>query len=749
MPPAGWGSPDEEALRSMFDRTGAGERGATAERSETAAILARVRQIIQRWPGPLIVACGVGLALLCDAFVGYVLYANYRETVRSVETADANLVRTLEQYVQRAFQGIDLLLGTTIDDLAAGRVSLEPGSAELADYLARRAAYYPLIRSLTVLDAEGRLVANNLNLGGPAWRDRYADRPVFRALRANPDRGLFIAPPGPSITAAGIVSIPVGRARRDADGRFAGTIVATVDYPSLRRFFLSIDVGEDGGVTLFRDDGLVLVRVPTGEDSVGQTRSGIALFSRELPRAPVGAYRGSRDSFPGQVIRTVTYRRVEGLPLVVSIARDEVEFFAGWRTNAWIYLLTAAALNAMVAAFGVILARQSRLRAAASQALRDKAAQLQVVTDHLPGLVVHLDCDLHYLFANRVAEEWYGRPVSDIVGRKLSEVLPPGRFAAVLPMITRTLAGELTRVEDKALFPDGKERWASYWRVPEFGPDGEVRGLFVLATDITAQKTAEAALRKAKLQAEAASRAKSAFLANMSHELRTPLNAIIGFSEVIRDRLVSAAIGQDRHLEYAADINRAGHHLLNIVNDVLDISRLEANKIELHEEEIDIAEAVAAAITMVRQQAERGQVEIKLQLASALPFIWADPLRCRQIFTNLVSNAVKFTPAGGTVVASASVEAGGDLSVSIRDTGIGMTGREIETALEPFGQAEIAMSRRFQGTGLGLPLAKRFIEVHGGSLEIVSAPSVGTTVTVRLPAARLRARPSGAASSAA
>jgi len=220
----------------------------------------------------------------------------------------------------------------------------------------------------------------------------------------------------------------------------------------------------------------------------------------------------------------------------------------------------------------------------------------------------------------------------------------------------------------------------------------------------------------------------------MSHELRTPLNAVIGFSEMIRDAIIGPL--DARYREYGNDISGAGRHLQNIINDILDISKIEGGRLELRDELVSIGETVEACRRIVAAMAEAASVALSIEVPSSLPLIRSDPLRLRQILLNLMSNAVKFTPAGGRVRVSAAIDAEGAV-VAIEDTGIGMKSEDIAIALEPFRQIDGALSRRFEGTGLGLPLAKALVELHGGHLDIQSAPAAGTRVRVRLPLKRL------------
>ena len=257
----------------------------------------------------------------------------------------------------------------------------------------------------------------------------------------------------------------------------------------------------------------------------------------------------------------------------------------------------------------------------------------------------------------------------------------------------------------------------------------------LLMRQVGAQARVEEQLRHAKNEAEAANLAKSEFLANVSHELRTPLNAVIGFSEIMRDALMGPI--DNRYREYAQDIHDSGQHLLRLIGDVLDLSKIGAGRLELHDEAIDLGQLLHTCQRLISERAREGGVTVEIDVARDLPVVLADPLRLKQIVLNLLSNAVKFTPEGGRVTARAAPDAEGGVSVTITDTGIGMTPADIAIALEPFRQVDNAMSRRYEGTGLGLPLAKQLTELHGGTLEIASQPSVGTTIRARLPASRV------------
>lgn len=250
----------------------------------------------------------------------------------------------------------------------------------------------------------------------------------------------------------------------------------------------------------------------------------------------------------------------------------------------------------------------------------------------------------------------------------------------------------------------------------------------------------EEVLRKAHQRAEAANRAKSDFLANMSHELRTPLNAILGFSEVMM-REMAGPLGEPHYREYATDIHDSGRHLLEVINDILDLSKIEAGRVELVDGLIELEPLAEKAVRLVAERAKQAEVEIRLVAEANLPKLIADERLVKQALLNLLSNAVKFTPRGGRVEVCLALAANGTLCLRVRDTGIGIAETDLERVLTPFSQAESSLTRNYQGTGLGLPLTKSFVEMHGGSLELKSSHGEGTQVTLRFPAKRVQLRP--------
>ena len=328
-----------------------------------------------------------------------------------------------------------------------------------------------------------------------------------------------------------------------------------------------------------------------------------------------------------------------------------------------------------------------------------------------------------------------GHAAAWMIGRKLVEFIAKEDAARFEALMACAEPGGAEPSEFRVRHADGEWR-ACELTCSDFRRDPAVGGIVLNLHDTTDRQRVMDELRKAKDLAEQANRTKSEFLAAVSHELRTPLNAVIGFSEVIKSGMLGDEAGP-RCIDYATHIHDSAGNLLRVINDILDLSKAESGQMTLSEDHCRITDIVAAVCRAMQPQADAAKVAVVPILPAYMPHLYGDRRRLQQAIENILSNAVKFSPAGGRVEIATRIDDEAAIVVTVKDTGIGMTAEQITMALEPFRQVDGRLSRRYDGIGLGLPLAKRLVELHGGSVTIDSTPSAGTCVVLRLPANRV------------
>jgi signal transduction histidine kinase len=373
----------------------------------------------------------------------------------------------------------------------------------------------------------------------------------------------------------------------------------------------------------------------------------------------------------------------------------------------------------------------------AEQEISRRAAEMSVMLSSIRHGIMLWGPDHRLIATNHVATELLGHPPGTLVPGKsredlIDEMLARGEFGAGPSADSRA---SLLKQRDWAS-PYVRRFTTSAGRVLEGHsqpiPDG---GFVSTFTDITEARTAETELRRAKLAAESANQAKSRFLATMSHELRTPLNAVIGFSDALLHE--AARPSPERVAEFARQINVSGRHLLDLINVILDVARIEAGRFEMEADQVDVERLVRECLRHSNPRSQAAEITLTTDLRPGLPLLRADQRRLAQVLNQLLSNAVKFTEAGGVVTVAADIDGAGDLVISVTDTGIGIAEADLERAFEPFTQLDSTLARRFEGAGLGLYMARALVEGHDGRLRLRSRPGEGTTAEVRLPSGRL------------
>jgi PAS domain S-box-containing protein len=359
---------------------------------------------------------------------------------------------------------------------------------------------------------------------------------------------------------------------------------------------------------------------------------------------------------------------------------------------------------------------------------------LRAIVGGIQNPVFVKDESFRFVFVNDAFCRFMGRAETELLGRTDFDVVPVEHAQVFRDVDIKVFADGVPHENEEAISNSGGVEFWIVTRKSTFELPGAGRFIVGVISDITQRKRIEVELWRAKVEAENANSAKSQFLANMSHELRTPLNAIIGFSEIIKDELFGGI--EERYKAYAEDIHRSGGHLLQLINDILDLTKIDAGKYQLRETECDLQLAVSDVVRLMHEIAVRGGITLEHKNGPRLPLLFADERAVRQIVLNFLSNAAKFTPRGGRIEVSAGQAPDGGLEITVSDTGIGMAQEDIPRALSPFHQLEDSWDRRYEGTGLGLPLVNALLTLHEGRLEIVSAPGAGTTVIARFPAHR-------------
>jgi signal transduction histidine kinase len=675
---------------------------------------------------------GAGAAFALNAWQAY------DNEINRVTRDNTAIAHTLEEQTARTVQSIDLVLSGLADFFRLRTDYQRPGSVAIYDLLRRRLAQAPELSAIFIVDREGQLVYHTDS--PDIRRIDLSDRDYFIAQRDDPALRLKFTQPFFGRLANRWY---LGLSRRivDADGACAGVVVGVITPEFFSTRF--DELRPPGGVIeLFLHDGTYLARAPHMAAVVGQSAEHADLFQDHVRTKRMGVFQSEdRD---GSNRRIVAYRVFADQPLVITVSAAIDDVVNHWRNSLLQHGALAVAIGAAFAVAAFMLIRQVGRRieseaavAGLSREIAAKSAQLQAALSNMSQGLCMYDAQQRLMLCNHRYIELYDLPPDKVVPgvslRELMEIsVQRGNYSPE--------EGERVIAERLAIAESREERVTrqhlTSGRVIEVKhrplPHG---GSVATFTDITDQESVTAALRAAKEQAELANRTKSEFLANMSHELRTPLNAIIGFSQIMTQQMFGP-LGSPRYREYAADVLSSSQHLLQIINDILDMAKIEAGRVELHETAIGLEPLFDDCLRLVRDRAHAGEIALKRDLPEAVPQLFADERLVKQILLNLLSNAIKFTPRGGTVSLNARLDADGALVLSVADTGIGIAAADIPKVLQPFGQVDGTYARSHGGTGLGLSIVRALVDLHDGAFNLESEVGAGTTVSIRFPPVR-------------
>lgn len=638
---------------------------------------------------------------------------------RSAQDAN-NLSNFFEQYTLQTIRYGDSYLKS------ARREYVENGGIEAVVKMMEEVHLdHSIVSHITIIDETGTpLLVSGFQVqpGSTA-----IDRDYFKFQKENEGDRVFISLPHKGRN-SGKVLIRFVRRINLPDGTFGGVIFAAVEAKSFTDFFTALNLGPQSSATLVGTDKKIRARSSYGRLGPGQDISGSRIW-RELEQSPKGLYR--QPSVVDGITRYYAYRKLPGFPLVVAIGvstADISQAAAGFELT----INTIAVLvTIVILVMTILICREITIR----RRLQASEARLRSMIDNMPAGIYLKDMDGRYVQTNRQYDAWFLGPDKVALGKTPVDV-HPARHAEASMECDRAVRKTGQVIEhDELVAINGEEHTFLNCKFPIQESSGTVIGTGAIITDITERKRTEQALRLAKNDAEHANKSKSEFLACMSHDLRTPLNAIIGFSEVMKDEGFGP-IGKQVYAEYAHDVFESGHHLLALVDDLLDVSRIEAGQYDLNDSVFVVSELAKKTLHLVEHELVERRITLRTRIAEGLPRLLADHRAVTQMLQNLLSNAVKFTPDGGKITVEAKTESDG-LTIAVKDTGVGISPENLATVLEPFGQVKNSMISNHGGVGLGLSIVKSLIELHGGQVSLQSTAGVGTVVALKFPRNRL------------
>jgi signal transduction histidine kinase len=696
-----------------------------------------------RLQNAMIVLCTILVSAYGASMYGS-LHRAYRQTLDDATGNLQSITRSAEVGTNRAIFSIDaMLLGVQrmleimLPDIALSDRKVKLLLNQLNDQTL-------MVRDILIVDTTGHLINNATST--PTTNRDVSDQPWFTAHQQGGMPSLFIGRPERS-RATGGWSIMVSRPLLQHD-TVVGVVAAEVPITVFSDFYSSVVANNSVHVALLLDDGTLMASEPHREEQISRQLADMAPVLAAAAKNRVGIIGSSPEDTEER--RIVSFERVPARPLTLVASRERDDILRQWRSEcvASLIAFVVFALTAGTLTWLMVRALERQQKAAAE--IQAGEERLKRQSDLLQSTLENMGEGLSVFDHDGRLMAWNSRFIEML---ELPADLPADFTLRDIHRI-QSERGDFGSVETEA---ELEERFESFFRdvpyvrerVTRNGRTLQIRrrampggAVVSLYSDITERKASDVKMAQAWAQAELANRAKGDFLANMSHELRTPLNAIIGFSEILSGEHLGP-LKNPRYLEYSSDIHSSGLHLLSIINDVLDMSKIEAGKLEIHEEGVAVRDLLTGSVRMVRERARKQQVELVCIADDPHLAVWADERAMKQCLLNLLSNAVKFSKVGGTVTIEASVDPDHRTVLTITDQGIGMTEEEKERALQPFGQAHSSTTRTYGGTGLGLPITQGLIEAHGGTLTISSKPGQGTSVAIVLPAERTRATPVG------
>ncbi|MBT4890029.1 MAG: PAS domain S-box protein [Rhodospirillales bacterium] len=657
------------------------------------------------------------------AIIAITLSSIMQDRTRSLQWSENhshNIARTMAEHTARSLDAVDLTLRSIKEQAERDRRSTPRSEQEIITGFENYIASFPQIRGLILTDKNGiiRYTERKKSMGMDVH-----DRGYFTNHKDNADLGLLIGKPLKGRT-TGKWFFSTSRRILDNTGEFDGITMALVTQSYFAKVYEATEIEQNISLAYTSLDGTIFATSPGFSDD----RSDVAgqIVNLEITNPDNGSFTGS--PFSNAAPRIISYVKVPGtsIYMVSSIPVDTA--LASWHDRTLYLALQVGAALLVLAWLTFIASRHFNKR-------EEAESKLSEIFHIAPEALIIINGDGTIQRFNEGAERIFGYEPHEIEGKHFDLLMPEGLRKAHEIYVHNFKASKQNHLNmdrrDDILGrrKDGTEFPAA---VSVSKLDSKAQTIFtVILHDITDRRQAEEDLRNALVNAEQANQSKSEFLATMSHELRTPLNAILGFSDVLMNQYFGPP-GAGKYKEYAKDIHSSGAHLLELVNDLLDISTIESGKKMLSKNDIDLAEIINDCAWTVSKSCKDKNINLTISIPDELLSVYADKMAIRQILLNLLSNSVKFTPNGGTISMSADTVENG-VNIKTTDTGIGIDPKYLAELFNPYSRAESKPYTAVEGWGLGLSISKALVELHEGSITINSAPDKGTTIDIFIP----------------